>query len=145
MTRLHPIVFLVDVDNTLLDNDGIQQDLKDHLERAYGRDVRDRYWRILEDPRGSVLRTRLPRLSGSLAALSRRASTRSGASVDVRLPDRLPFRWSAVPMCPQGIEAAKGFRAHGYPVRWRRRLSASQSRTGGPFRCGRWTCPHLYP
>ena len=44
-----PIVFLVDVDNTLLDNDGVQQDLKDHLERAYGRDARDRYWSILED------------------------------------------------------------------------------------------------
>ena len=41
-----PMVFLVDVDNTLLDNDGVQQDLKDHLERAYGRDARDRYWRI---------------------------------------------------------------------------------------------------
>ena len=49
MVRVHPIVFLVDVDNTLLDNDGVQQDLKDHLERAYGRDARDRYWRILED------------------------------------------------------------------------------------------------
>src|SRR5262249_20286462 len=49
MARLHPIVFRVDVDNTLLDNDGIQRDLKDHLERAYGRDARDRYWRILED------------------------------------------------------------------------------------------------
>jgi FMN phosphatase YigB (HAD superfamily) len=49
MERVHPIVFLVDVDNTLLDNDGVQQDLKDHLERAYGRDARDRYWRILED------------------------------------------------------------------------------------------------
>jgi FMN phosphatase YigB (HAD superfamily) len=49
MVRAHPIVFLVDVDNTLLDNDRVQQDLKDHLERAYGRDARDRYWRILED------------------------------------------------------------------------------------------------
>jgi FMN phosphatase YigB (HAD superfamily) len=49
MARVHPIVFLIDVDNTLLDNDGVQQDLKDHLERAYGRDARDRYWRILED------------------------------------------------------------------------------------------------
>jgi FMN phosphatase YigB (HAD superfamily) len=48
MARFHPIVFLVDVNNTLLDNDGVQQDLKDHLERAYGRDARDRYWRILE-------------------------------------------------------------------------------------------------
>src|ERR1700722_714115 len=49
MVRVHPIVFLVDVDNTLLDNDSVQQDLKDHLERAYGADARDRYWRILED------------------------------------------------------------------------------------------------
>jgi FMN phosphatase YigB (HAD superfamily) len=49
MTRPHPIAFLVDVDNTLLDNDGIQQDLKDHLERAFGLAARERYWRILED------------------------------------------------------------------------------------------------
>jgi FMN phosphatase YigB (HAD superfamily) len=49
MAPVHPIVFLVDVDNTLLDNDSVQQDLKDHLERAYGQDARDRYWRILED------------------------------------------------------------------------------------------------
>lgn len=45
----HPIVFLVDVDNTLVDNDGIQQDLKDHLERTYGLAARERYWKILED------------------------------------------------------------------------------------------------
>jgi FMN phosphatase YigB (HAD superfamily) len=49
MTRLHPIVFLVDVDNTLLDNDGIQRDLKDHLAATYGIAARDRYWKILED------------------------------------------------------------------------------------------------
>jgi FMN phosphatase YigB (HAD superfamily) len=49
MTLSHPIVFLVDVDNTLVDNDGIQQDLKDHLERTYGVAARERYWRILED------------------------------------------------------------------------------------------------
>ena len=49
MTPPHPIVFLVDVDNTLLDNDGIQQDLKDHLERAFGLASRERYWTILEE------------------------------------------------------------------------------------------------
>jgi FMN phosphatase YigB (HAD superfamily) len=45
----HPVVFLIDVDNTLLDNDRVQEDLKDHLECAYGRVARERYWRILED------------------------------------------------------------------------------------------------
>src|SRR5271154_6675843 len=49
MVRVHPIVFLVDADNTLLDNDAVQQDLKDHIERAYGPGALDRYWRILED------------------------------------------------------------------------------------------------
>src|ERR1700752_1991809 len=49
MTPTHPLVFLIDVDNPLLDNDGIQQDLKDHLEPTYGRAARERYWRILED------------------------------------------------------------------------------------------------
>jgi len=43
-----PIVFLVDVDNTLLDNDRIQNDLKRHLEREFGAACRDRYWAILE-------------------------------------------------------------------------------------------------
>jgi FMN phosphatase YigB (HAD superfamily) len=41
-------VFLVDVDNTLLDNDRIQADLKRHLEREFGPACRDRYWAILE-------------------------------------------------------------------------------------------------
>ena len=43
-----PIVFLVDVDNTLLDNDRIQADLRRHLEREFGAACRDRYWTILE-------------------------------------------------------------------------------------------------
>jgi len=36
------------VDNTLLDNDRIQDDLKRHLEREFGAASRDRYWAILE-------------------------------------------------------------------------------------------------
>ncbi len=43
-----PIVFLVDADNTLLDNDRIQNDLKRLLEREFGVACRDRYWTILE-------------------------------------------------------------------------------------------------
>jgi FMN phosphatase YigB (HAD superfamily) len=49
MTLRHPVVFLVDVDNTLIDNDAIQQDLKQHLEQVYGPASRVRYWSILED------------------------------------------------------------------------------------------------
>src|SRR5215469_2144596 len=41
-------VFLVDVDNTLLNNDHIQADLRRHLESEFGAVPRDRYWAILE-------------------------------------------------------------------------------------------------
>ena len=49
MTPPHPIVSLVDVDNTLLDNDAIQQHLRDHIGQVFGIAARERYWRILED------------------------------------------------------------------------------------------------
>ena len=42
------IVFLVDVDNTLIDNDRIQDDIKRHLDREFGVACRERYWAILE-------------------------------------------------------------------------------------------------
>ena len=45
----HPVVFLVDVDNTLVDNDAIQQDLRRHLESNFGRAASERYWQLLDD------------------------------------------------------------------------------------------------
>ena len=48
MTNSDSTVFLVDVDNTLIDNDRIQEDIKRHLEREFGAACRDRYWTILE-------------------------------------------------------------------------------------------------
>jgi len=47
-------VFLFDVDNTLLDNDAVQQDLSAHLEREFGRAQRDRYWSIFEALRAQL-------------------------------------------------------------------------------------------
>ena len=48
MTSPNSIVFLVDVDNTLLDNDRIQDDIKRHLDREFGAACRNRSWAILE-------------------------------------------------------------------------------------------------
>jgi FMN phosphatase YigB (HAD superfamily) len=42
------IVFLVDVDNTLLDNDRIQEDIKEYLAKGFGQACSDRYWAINE-------------------------------------------------------------------------------------------------
>jgi FMN phosphatase YigB (HAD superfamily) len=54
MTKTPAVVFLFDVDNTLLDNDGVQTDLKEHLEQAFGASARDRYWEILEQLRSEL-------------------------------------------------------------------------------------------
>ena len=48
MTQLTSIVFLLDVDNTLLDNDRIIADLKRHLTQAFGAERQERYWAIFE-------------------------------------------------------------------------------------------------
>jgi FMN phosphatase YigB (HAD superfamily) len=48
MTSPDEVVFLFDVDNTLLDNDRVQDDLRNHLEREFGAETRDRYFSILE-------------------------------------------------------------------------------------------------
>jgi FMN phosphatase YigB (HAD superfamily) len=48
MTAIHPVVFLLDVDNTLLDNDRIEQDLRRYLERELGAACRDQYWEVFE-------------------------------------------------------------------------------------------------
>ena len=44
----NPIVFLVDVDDTLIDNDRIQDDIKRYIERQFGTECRDRFWAIQE-------------------------------------------------------------------------------------------------
>ena len=54
MSDGHKTVFLFDVDNTLLDNDAVQRDLGDHLEREFGRAKRDRYWAIFEELRAQL-------------------------------------------------------------------------------------------
>jgi FMN phosphatase YigB (HAD superfamily) len=46
-----PVVFLFDVDNTLLDNDRVTADLKHHLESTVGPDRALRYWAIFEQLR----------------------------------------------------------------------------------------------
>jgi FMN phosphatase YigB (HAD superfamily) len=49
-----PLVFLFDVDNTLLDNDAVQEDLSAHLEQEVGLASRERYWQIFEELRAQL-------------------------------------------------------------------------------------------
>ncbi len=45
------VVILLDVDNTLLDNDRIVADLMRYLEQVFGHDRQQRYWTLFEDIR----------------------------------------------------------------------------------------------
>jgi FMN phosphatase YigB (HAD superfamily) len=54
MRSPNEVVFLFDVDNTLLDNDRVQDDLMNHLEREFGAESRDRYWAIFEELRAEL-------------------------------------------------------------------------------------------
>jgi FMN phosphatase YigB (HAD superfamily) len=48
------VVFLLDVDNTLLDNDAVDRDLQRHLRQAFGADCEARYWQIFEELRAEL-------------------------------------------------------------------------------------------
>ena len=85
-------VALFDVDNTLLDNDRVQQDLREQLAREFGAGARDRYWEILErlreelgyvDYLGALERYRLERLHDP------RVLALSGWVVDYPFAERL--------------------------------------------------------
>jgi beta-phosphoglucomutase-like phosphatase (HAD superfamily) len=53
MTK-HDLVFLFDVDNTLLDNDRFHADLAAQLTETFGADACKLYWAIFEQLRGEL-------------------------------------------------------------------------------------------
>src|ERR1700761_203789 len=54
MSAADGVVFLFDVDNTMLDNDRIQADLRERLQAAHGDRTCARYWEIFQEQWGAV-------------------------------------------------------------------------------------------
>ena len=54
MASRSAVVFLLDVDNTLLDNDLVVEDFRRHLTDAFGLELELRYWDIFEEYRREV-------------------------------------------------------------------------------------------
>jgi hypothetical protein len=50
----HPVIFLFDVDNTLVDNDRIAADLKRYLTQEVGEERQRQYWEIFEELRAEL-------------------------------------------------------------------------------------------
>ena len=90
------VVFLLDVDNTLLDNDRIVDDLRRHLESEFGVASAHRYWTIFETLRvelgyadylGALQRYRIDAERGD--ASDQRLLLMSGFLIDYPFADRL--------------------------------------------------------
>ena len=86
MTAAPDVVFLLDVDNTSLDNDRVIADLRGHLEREFGTASAARYWAIFEGLRSEL------GYADYLGALQRyRLDAERGEGTDLRLLQMTAF------------------------------------------------------
>ena len=136
------IVFLVDVDNTLLNNDHIQDDLRQHLERMFGAACRDRYWAILED-----LMTELG-YRDYLGALQRYRVEHPKIFICCRCHRAwwtIPSRTVSIPASLDVLERVPRVGKNRNSVRRRCGLPAAQGRTLRHCGSGEGTRSHLHP
>jgi FMN phosphatase YigB (HAD superfamily) len=104
------VIFLLDVDNTLLDNDRFAADLGDRLESAFGAPERARYWEIFGRRREAL------GLADYLGALQ---DFRLGADDNPQLLDMSEFLLEypfPSRLFPRALEAVAHLRTLGLPV-----------------------------
>ena len=102
------IVFLLDVDNTLLDNDGVKANLDDRLQTVLGPNLAKRFWDIYEQVRKEKGVVDIP------AALTRFREQTSNAEMDEQtylhvhsLFDHYPFDQALYPYALETIQHLK--------------------------------------
>jgi FMN phosphatase YigB (HAD superfamily) len=104
------VVFLLDVDNTLLDNDRFSAGLGERLEQSFGSAERERYWRIFGERREQL------GLADYLGALQ---LFRTGLDDDPQLLGMseylLEYPFSTL-VFPGALEAIAHLASHGRPV-----------------------------
>ena len=103
-------VFLFDVDNTLLDNDRIQADLRERLEAAHGDRTAVRYWEIFQEQWGAV---GYADYFGALARLNSKIATIGSFPVTANWLMDYPF---ADRLYPGALDAVEHVRQWGYAV-----------------------------
>lgn len=104
------VIFLLDVDNTLLDNDRFAADLGDHVERAFGAAERARYWSIFGRLREQL---GLADYLGSLQAFRAGLDDHPDLLVMSEFLLEYPF---AERLFPRALEAVAHLRTLGRPV-----------------------------
>jgi FMN phosphatase YigB (HAD superfamily) len=104
------VVFLLDVDNTLLDNDRFVADLGAHLAEAFGADQRDRYWSIF-----AALRDELT-YADYLAALQKFRFGLDDAPALLQMSSFMLEYPFASRLYPHALDAIAHLATHGLPV-----------------------------
>jgi FMN phosphatase YigB (HAD superfamily) len=107
---MHDIVFLFDVDNTLLDNDHVQHDLGAHLTAEYGQEAHDCYWKLFEDLRREL------GYADYLGALQRYRLEFLHNPKVLRIANWLADYPFADRLYPRALEAVRHVAAWGLPV-----------------------------
>ena len=119
----HPVVFLLDVDNTLLDNDRVIADLRRHLDQTVGHDSEQQYWAIFEQLRSEL---------GYADYLGALQQYRASHPQDPNLLSvssyliNYPFANRLFPNSLDVIDRLKTWGPVGDPDRWRRRVPAAE-------------------
>lgn len=96
-----PVVFLFDIDNTLLDNDGVTEDIRHYLSSHFGAQMCIRYWEIFEDLRQEL------GYADYLGALQRYRLTDQHDSRMLRMSSYLVDYPFANRLFPQSLDALK--------------------------------------
>lgn len=108
--RSDDLVLLFDVDNTLLDNDRVQSDLRRHLADSYSTKARDRYWALFDE-----LRTELG-YADYLGALERYRIEQMHDPRILRLANWLADYPFVARLYPGALAAVRHARKFGTPV-----------------------------
>ena len=103
-------VFLLDVDNTLLDNDAVIADLRRHLVEIFGAECERRYWEIFEQLRAEL------GYADYLGALQRYRVERPRETHVLRISLFLLHYPFASRLYPGALEAIRALRARGRTV-----------------------------
>jgi FMN phosphatase YigB (HAD superfamily) len=107
---LNDTVFLLDVDNTLLDNDAVIADLRRHLVEAFGPECDRRYWEIFEQLRREL------GYADYLGALQRYRVERPRETHVLRISLFLLHYSFASRLYPGALEAIRTLRTRGRTV-----------------------------
>ena len=116
------VVFLLDVDNTLLDNDRVSADLKAYLDNRFGRESGDLYWAILNH---ALMNEYQQSVDEVLTALH---TTRTGLTEEEAQARLKRYGTNALAprsLCPVGESFSPSFRMCWSFSSWSRRQSRS--------------------